>query len=404
MQARMGIALAGGVMEGGFYEIGALCALEDAIEGLDCTAMDAYVGVSAGAVIASLLANGLRPATLASGVIGAAAPAFNIDPDILFSPAWGEYAHRVLQFPGALARWARRRLERPHDVSAMGALMEFSALAPVGLFDTAPLERFLARAFAAAGGTNDFRELKAKLRVVAVKLNTSGLVAFGDEATAHVPISKAVQASVSLPGLYCPTEIDGEFYIDGVARRTMHASQALEAGVDLLFCVNPIVPVDMRGVRRRNGSSRELIDHGFPHVMSQTIRTLVHSRMRTGFRSYTHEYPTADLILLEPPMDDGRMFFSNIFSLANRRQVCEHAYASTMRDLASRASELEPVLERRGLRLRTEVLADPPRSPFGDATEPTRRGKSPTLGHAVDDLEDAIDRLEESLSGERRRE
>jgi NTE family protein len=36
-EGRTGLALAGGVLEGGFYEIGVLCALQDAIEGLDFT-------------------------------------------------------------------------------------------------------------------------------------------------------------------------------------------------------------------------------------------------------------------------------------------------------------------------------------------------------------------------------
>jgi predicted acylesterase/phospholipase RssA len=78
--------------------------------------------------------------------------------------------------------------------------------------------------------------------VVAVDLDTSALVDFGAPETAHVPISLAVRASIALPGLYEPVEIDGRHYIDGVARRTMHASVALEAGTRLLFCVNPIVP------------------------------------------------------------------------------------------------------------------------------------------------------------------
>ena len=47
---KVGLALAGGVLEGGFYDIGVLCALQDAVEGLDFTALDVYVGVSSGAV------------------------------------------------------------------------------------------------------------------------------------------------------------------------------------------------------------------------------------------------------------------------------------------------------------------------------------------------------------------
>ncbi|HEX5725813.1 MAG TPA: patatin-like phospholipase family protein, partial [Longimicrobiaceae bacterium] len=70
--AKIGLALAGGVLEGGFYEIGVLCALEDAVEGLDFTRAGVYVGVSSGAVITSLLANGVRPRTLSRAILSRA--------------------------------------------------------------------------------------------------------------------------------------------------------------------------------------------------------------------------------------------------------------------------------------------------------------------------------------------
>jgi hypothetical protein len=40
---RVGLALAGGVVEGGFYEVGVLCALEESVAGLDLDALDSYV-------------------------------------------------------------------------------------------------------------------------------------------------------------------------------------------------------------------------------------------------------------------------------------------------------------------------------------------------------------------------
>jgi NTE family protein len=46
--SRVGLALAGGGPLGAIFEIGALCALEEAVPGLDLNALDGYVGVSAG--------------------------------------------------------------------------------------------------------------------------------------------------------------------------------------------------------------------------------------------------------------------------------------------------------------------------------------------------------------------
>ena len=391
---RLGVALAGGVIEGGFYEVGVLCALQDAVEGLDFAALDVYVGVSAGAVITSLLANGVGPRRLSRAILSLADPVLNLDPDTLFTPALGEYVRRVGKLPGSLARWVRRRLERPLDISLIGMLWELGELTPVGIFDSAPMERYLARAFGTEGRTNDFRTLRPELRVVAVKLDSAELVAFGDAAMAHVPISRAVQASIALPGLYCPVQIDGEPYIDGVAKRTLNASLALDEGVDLLFCVNPIVPVDLNGARQAGGRARSLVDFGLPSVLSQTFRTMIHSRMGTGFRSYAHQYPDADVVLIEPELDDASMFFSNIFSFTNRKQVCEHAYASTRRHLLARADELEDKLARRGLKLRRDVLADPTRTLFGD--DAVRRPAT-TAGAVVSDIRDTLDRLDAAL-------
>ncbi|MEL7361534.1 MAG: patatin-like phospholipase family protein, partial [Bacteroidota bacterium] len=58
------LALAGGGGEGAIYEIGTLRALDEAIEGLDFTRVPIYVGVSAGAFVASCLANGLTTSQL----------------------------------------------------------------------------------------------------------------------------------------------------------------------------------------------------------------------------------------------------------------------------------------------------------------------------------------------------
>jgi hypothetical protein len=50
------------------------------------------------------------------------------------------------------------------------------------------------------------------------------------------------------------------------------------------------------------------------------------------------------------------MFFTNVFSYANRRRVCDHAYQRTVREIARRRRELAPILARHGIRLRAEVL------------------------------------------------
>lgn len=400
----IGLALAGGVVEGGFYEVGVLCALEEAIDGLALDALDVYVGVSSGALLASLLANGVGARTLSRAVVSEAGPDLDLRPELLFDPAWDDYARAALRAPRVLAAALGRALRRPADESPYGLLMEAGAAVPAGLFAGRAVERYLARALAAPGRTNDFRRLAARLRVVAVDLDSSALVDFGTPETAHVPISRAVRASIALPGLYQPVEIDGRHYIDGVARRTMHASVALRAGASLLFCVNPIVPVDVRGP---GGVSTRgpLVAHGLPAVLSQTFRTLVHSRMTTGFENYRHTHPGADVVLIEPAMTDHRLFFSNIFSFTNRRGVTEHAYQSTRRWMRDHAASLGVTLARHGLTLRTDVLADASRTLYPER----RTGPRPAaavrpvatagagIGAVLARLDAALDRLDRAV-------
>src|SRR3546814_4606789 len=82
----------------------------------------------------------------------------------------------------------------------------FGGLVPTGLFDNAEVERFLRDIFTRRGRSNDFRELDAKLFVVAVELDSGEPVLFGGEGWDDVPISRAVQASAALPGLYPRSE------------------------------------------------------------------------------------------------------------------------------------------------------------------------------------------------------
>ena len=229
------------------------------------------------------------------------------------------------------------------------------------MFDSAPVGRFLARLYSSGGRTDDFRSLARPLYVVATDLDSGESVAFGGKGWDHVPISTAVQASTALPGLFLPTRIDGRDFVDGALRKTLHASVALREGANLVFCVNPLVPFDAAMARAKGRPKHEkLVDGGLPVVLSQTFRALIHSRMQVGMAKYDTEYKDADVLLLEPDPDDAEMFFVNVFSYANRKRVCDHAYRNTLRELARRARELKPMLARHGIALRPQVLRQDP--------------------------------------------
>jgi predicted acylesterase/phospholipase RssA len=192
---------------------------------------------------------------------------------------------------------------------------------------------------------------------VATELDSSEAVEFGAPGHDRVPISRAVQASAALPVLYPPVRIGGRDYVDGALRKTLHASVALREGAGLVFCINPIVPFDARLAARHGHPRRgKLADAGLPAVLSQAFRALIHSRMQVGMAAYRNQYKGADVLLFEPRRDDPEMFFTNVFAYSTRHRVFEHAYRSTLRDLAARRRELAPRLARHGVSIRGGVL------------------------------------------------
>jgi NTE family protein len=372
------------------YEIGALRALEESLEGLDCNALDVYVGVSAGAFVAASLVNGVTTAQLVRGMVKHEPGEHPFVPRTFFTPAYREWALRSLQLPRVVAGMLSHMVGPNADQTFFESLTRLARALPMGLFDGEPLRRFLAKTFARNGRTDDFRQLKHKLVVVATDLVTGQAIRFGEAGWDHVPISTAVEASCALPGFYAPVRVDGHDCVDGVLLRTLHASIALEDGANLLLCVNPIVPADLSKSERSGSSAdRTIMKRGLPTVLSQTFRTLIHSRLQVGMSTYKRRFPDASVLLFEPARDEYRMFFTNIFSFANRRRVCELAYVSTRRHLLERFAELEPVLARHGLTLRRDVLEDDSRTVWGGSglTAADMAPVMAELGRALEDLE-----------------
>lgn len=398
---RIGLAIAGGGPIGAMYELGALRALDEACEGLDLARLDCYVGVSSGAFFAAGLANRMDTAELCRIFISGDSQDVTFRPETFLRPALLEYMRRAASIPRLTAKltqdlWFGRGDSRWSDL-----VTRIGGLVPTGLFDNAEVERFLRDVFSRRGRSNDFRDLERPLYVIGVDLDSGEAVRFGDEGWDDVPISQAVQASAALPGLYPPVEIRdksgrGRHFVDGALRRTMHASVVLDRKVDLMLGINPLVPFnpgnDSDGeAQTHRFSDRRIAEGGLPGVLSQTLRTMLQSRMQVGLARYAQQYPDIDQLVFEPNAADRELFYTNVFSFAARRRISQLAYRNTLADLRNRRDVLEPVLARHGIALREEVIADRPRSilahlpPSGRSTETTA-----ILGRALDDIEHSL--------------
>ena len=344
---------------GAMYEIGALRALEEAVDGLDLNHAHSYVGVSAGSFIAACLANGLTTTQMLRAALRDEPGVNPLRPEIFFKPAYREFAKRGFKLPRLVFESVNEMIRRPGSQSIGAAVSYLMQALPVGVFDNEPIRAYMHEIFSMEGRTDDFRQLDRRLTIVAADLDSGTAIRFGDAGWDHIPISTAVQASTALPGVYPPVCIEGRQCVDGVLLKTVHASVALEHGAELLFCINPIVPVDAAAAGREGRLPTDVIvQAGLPAVLSQTFRTLIHSRLRVGFARYAARFPGADVVLLEPDAEEYELFFANVFSFRSRRHICRSGYEATRRTLRQRYGELAPVLASHGYTLRRDILDD----------------------------------------------
>jgi predicted acylesterase/phospholipase RssA len=366
------------------WEIGALRALEELLD-RSVLDLDLYVGVSGGAFVATLLAAGISPRDLYDEGAGRRLLGGGVPP--LFRLGLGEVLARSRQAPGVLFRALVEALPG-RDGSLSDAALSLFELLPAGLLDSSGVRDSVAGILRRRGVADDFAALARDLRVVAVDLDRGEAVAFGGRGRRGVSVSRAVQASAALPGLYRPVRIGGRDYVDGGVKKTAHVNLAIREGARLVICINPMVPL------RNDGAHRPLpgplSGRGVAYVLDQALRIMLHGRMQYGLERYRAEHPEVDIILLEPDPEDLRMFRYNILRYDARRVVAELGYRATRQAFRRRRRALERVLARHGIGLR-----DPSRIP--EAPERGRAGPS-TLART---LGDSLARLETSLGGRR---
>ena len=392
-KGRVGLALAAGGVLGGVYEVGALRALEEAIAGLDLNRLRVIVGVSAGSFIGAHLVNGVTVTEMIRGLAAESGGEAMFDQSIFFMPAYREMARRGLQLPSVISEALTQLAKGPEDPSFMGTLEGLGRSLPVAFFSNEGIREYLEKSFLRPGRSNDFRRLRQKFFVVATDVETGRRVVFGDKEMEHIPISLAVQASTAVPGLYQPVEVEGRICVDGVLLKTMHASVALDHGADLLFCVNPLVPMETGSEDAREALGKRAVQRGgLPALLSQSFRILIHSRAVLGMERAAQSHPDSDLVLFQPESTEHRLF-TNLFRFRSRRKICEIAYQQTRQDLWRRRELLGPLFEKHGLALQLDVLADPYRTVWDCIENPKARELS-----LADQLDGALRVLETGLS------
>jgi NTE family protein len=112
---------------------------------------------------------------------------------------------------------------------------------------------------------------------------------------------------------------------------------------------------------------------------------VMHGRMEYGLERYRAEHPEVDILLLEPPGDDLRMFTYNIMRYSARRVVAEHGYRSVLRFFRENEKSYGDMLKRAGVGLR-----DPHRVPETPPGHPYRSPLARSLAVSLDRLDSRL--------------
>jgi NTE family protein len=314
---RCALALAGGGVIGGMYEVGALAAIEDRLLGAG-PGFDVVVGCSAGSVVASLLANGVRAADLYR----------ILDQDVedpLNFRRTAVYASDSFRL--AFARFGRLvwAIGKNAMAGIRGSVPDMLVRAerdmPAGFFSLTSLERYLENAFAARGLANSFDALERALLIPAVDLDSAERVVFGAGEFRDVPITQAVAASSAIPGFFDPVTIGARHYVDGGVGFCGHADLAAEAGAETVLVINPLVPT-----LHEDGCS--LRGRGMYTIMEQANRIYSQNLLQLGLSVLAAKFPRTQFILLQPPRTCTLLFGPSMGFDASR-QALRYGYAST---------------------------------------------------------------------------
>ena len=327
---RLGLALAGGGVIGGMYEVGVVAALEQDVLRRSGGEFDVYVGCSAGSVVASLLANGVTASEMYRILDEDLADPLNFRRSSVYSSSsFRRAAVQFARFVWAVGKNATTGLRMSVPDMLARAERDF----PAGFFSLAQLEQYMRTTFAARGLTNSFEALKRPLLIPAIDLDRAKRVVFGRGEFAAVPISQAIAASSAIPGFFEPFAVDGRDYIDGGVGFSGHADLAADAGAEVVVVVNALVPA------LKVDGDRSLRERGLYFIMEQANRIYSQNLLRQNLAEMASRHPHTRFFLIQPP-PTGTPLFGPSMGFDASRAALRYGYASAREWLAADGADL----------------------------------------------------------------
>ena len=290
---RIGLVLGGGGVLGGAWEIGALHALERQT-GWDPRDAEYFIGTSAGALMAALLAAGVVPRI---DLVEATERHVGLIP-------WPVPGSMHLGLHGLRSRGPRR------------LLMTAAGLLPRGSLSTEPIRQAVTHRIPGTWPRN------RRLLIVAADYRTGDRIVFRRDGSPPAELASAVAASCAIPGVYQPVEIGGRLFVDGGLYSADNLDLLLGTGVDLAICINPLSS-GCPGTQRR-----KLTDHLFmlaEHAAHRQLMASARLLRRAGIR----------VLVIEPGPEDLRAMGLNMMSRKRIQLVMETALKTVAEQLQS---------------------------------------------------------------------
>jgi predicted acylesterase/phospholipase RssA len=337
------IAAAGGGISGVFYELGVLKCLHDSFD-TDIRDFDMYFGISGGSLVTGCLANRFPIDDLIVKLGG-------VDTDWPHRLRLGwrflnvtEVPKRLLLAQREVTRYLLRTARREDDFSVASIFGTYSVLlGPI--FDNSEFERVLRELFNQPGRTNDFRQLSTELYIGATDQDRREHHLFGDRDNETVPISKAIQASSAMHPFFPSVQVAGRYYTDGIITRTSNVGSAITKGADLVFVIDPFVPL----ISNSPGYNH---DKSNMWIAEQDYKTLSYTRFEMASDEIVRQHPEVNVYTFVPSNRMRRLMSGqNPFVSRNFHQIVCEAYMSTYRRLQQLEYKIRGELRTHGITL-----------------------------------------------------
>ncbi|MDT8442751.1 MAG: patatin-like phospholipase family protein [Desulfuromonadales bacterium] len=365
-RSKTAMVLAGGGIMGAAYEIGCLAALDRLFSpGFSTRHFDTYIGISAGSVIATLIANRIPPRGLFSTIARNERTVFNWRRSDIYRFDWWTTLSAFGRLPFNMLNILRHYRKSNWEIHLSDLPHLLHEQFPAGLFSLHPLQSYLCRSFREEGLCDTFGELNCELFIPAYNLDTGERVIFGTKEQQDLHICQAITASSAIPFFFQPYRIGDNAYLDGSTGKVPHLDIAIDNGAKLIVLINPRVPF-------RNdpeitclpslsyGKCSQIDELGVMFTWEQAKRIESREKLIQSMNYYRQKNPEVDILLFEPSLDEALLFFQGPMSISARNQVMQHGYQLTLSEMRDNYASLAETFDRHGVLTTEKNLSKPP--------------------------------------------